>query len=101
MQPVCFGWTVAAVSLLYLGSERLMAEDWPQFRGPNCTGVSPSRKPLPQEFSATKNVLWTASLGDGIGSPVVASGRVFSTAIQDPRGKEPKLLVFAFDAETG
>jgi outer membrane protein assembly factor BamB len=77
------------------------AEDWPQFRGPNCTGVSPSKKALPHEFSPTKNVRWSVVLGDGINSPAVAAGRVFSTSISDPKGKEPKLLVHAFDAATG
>jgi hypothetical protein len=74
-----------AVALSLLGTGRLAAEDWPQFRGPNCTGVSTSKKRLPLEFSATKNVRWSAELGDGIGSPVVADGRVFSTAMAGDR----------------
>jgi outer membrane protein assembly factor BamB len=90
-----------ANALLFVTVGRLSAEDWPQFRGPNCTGVSMSKKPLPLEFSATKNVRWSAVLGDGIGSPAVAAGRVFSTSMSDLKGKEPKLLVHAFDAETG
>ena len=48
----------------------LHAEDWPQFRGPNGTGVS-SSKNLPPEFSAEKNIAWKAKIGDGIGSPIV------------------------------
>jgi outer membrane protein assembly factor BamB len=79
----------------------LAAEDWPQFRGPNCTGISPSKKPLPLEFSATKNVRWSAELGDGIGSPVAAAGRVFSTALVGKKAGEEKLLVFAFDQDSG
>ena len=55
------------------------AEDWPQFRGPNCSGVSTSTAPLPVEFSATEQVRWSAPLPDGIGSPVVAAGRVFTS----------------------
>lgn len=92
---------VLGAVLLCMASGRLAAEDWPQFRGPNCTGVSLSKKALPLEFSATKNVRWSAALGDGIGSPVVAGGRVFSTAVVNLKGKEPKLVVFAFDADTG
>ena len=35
------GWLVLLVVALSLSSRRpLAAEDWPQFRGPNCTGVS-------------------------------------------------------------
>src|SRR5262245_32425712 len=90
-----------ASCLLLVASAALAAEDWPQFRGPNCTGICTSKKKLPTEFSSKKNVLWSAVLGDGVGSPVVAAGRVFVTAMNDPKEKERKLLVYAFDAETG
>jgi outer membrane protein assembly factor BamB len=73
-----------------------LAEDWPQFRGPNAGGVSTSKN-LPTTFSETENVLWTADLGDGVGSPVVAGGRVFSTAMTGPK----TFTVFAHDAGTG
>ncbi len=93
--------TCLALGIVFiLGTGRAAAEDWPQFRGPNCTGISTSKKPLPLEFSATKNVRWSAELGDGIGSPVVAAGRVFSTALAGKPGEE-KLVVFAFDAASG
>jgi outer membrane protein assembly factor BamB len=74
----------------------LSAEDWPQFRGPNASGVSSSKK-LPTEFSETDNVLWKADLGEGIGSPIVAGGKVFSTAMTGPK----EFTVFAHDAATG
>jgi outer membrane protein assembly factor BamB len=95
------GGRVVAAALLLVQGGRLSAEDWPQFRGPNCTGISPSRKALPLEFSATKNVRWSAVLGDGVGSPAVAAGRVFCTGMSAPKGNEAKLVVYAFDAETG
>jgi outer membrane protein assembly factor BamB len=102
MRPVFCICTVAlAAGLLLTPDDRLTAEDWPQFRGPNCSGVSTSKKPLPLQFSPTRNVRWSAVLGDGIGSAVVAAGRVFCTGMSAPRGKEPRLQVFAFDAETG
>lgn len=73
------------------------AEDWPQFRGPNCSGISESSKSLPVKFSATENVAWSAEIGDGVGSPVVAAGRVFTTAMAD----EKTFVVLGFDLETG
>ncbi len=73
------------------------AEDWPQFRGPNCSGISPSLLPLPEKFSATENIRWSAELGDGIGSPVVAAGRVFASAMT----ADETVSLFAFDAATG
>jgi outer membrane protein assembly factor BamB len=60
-----------------------LAEDWPQFRGPNASGVSTSTG-LPAEFSYTDKVRWQATLGDGVGSPVIVQGKVFSTAMTGP-----------------
>lgn len=72
-------------------------EDWPQFRGPNCSGVSTSTKRLPVKFSATENVRWSAKVGDGIGCPVVAAGRVFTAGMRD----EQTVVLYCFDAATG
>ena len=73
------------------------AADWPQFRGPNCSGISPSTSPLPERFSSTENVAWSVKLGDGVGSPVVAGGRVFVTAMDDER----TFALVAYDANSG
>ncbi len=75
----------------------LPAEDWPQFRGPNCAGISESSGHLPVTFSETEGVAWSAELGDGIGSPVVADGRVFTSAMVG----EDDIGLYAFDAVTG
>lgn len=72
------------------------AEDWPQFRGMNSSGVSTSKR-LPAEFSFKEKVLWEATLGDGVGSAVIAAGRVFSTGMVEPQ----KLGVFCHEAATG
>ena len=73
------------------------AEDWPQFRGPNCSGISVSSASLPVEFSESHNVRWSVDLGDGIGCPVVAAGRVFTSAMLD----KDTVGLFAFDAASG
>ena len=73
------------------------AEDWPQFRGINASGVSASQKPLPTEFSLEKNLRWSVKLGDGVGCPIIAGGKVFVTAMTAER----TFSVFAFDAATG
>jgi outer membrane protein assembly factor BamB len=83
--------------LLLLFPARAAAEDWPQFRGPNCSGVSTSAKPLPAEFSHHDKVCWSVALGDGIASPVVARGRVFTTAMTGPH----TFGVFGVDAASG
>lgn len=72
------------------------AEDWPQFRGPNGSGVSTSRG-LPTEFSHKDKVAWSATLGDGISCPIVHSGRVYNTAMTDKQ----EFTVYCHDAASG
>ena len=73
MKHSCFLiFTLAALSL--------HAEDWPGFRGVNGSGVSSSKK-LPHEFSSDTGVAWKAEVGDGVGSPVIMAGRVFTTGM--------------------
>ncbi len=72
------------------------AEDWPQFRGVNGTGVSTGRG-VPAEFSAESKVAWRAKIGEGIASPVIMKGRVFTTAMTG----EQQCTVFAMDAQNG
>ena len=73
------------------------AEDWPQFRGPNSSGVSTSKVTLPTQFNSSDNVKWSANLGDGIGSPVVANGKVFVASMID----DDHVGLHAFDAASG
>src|SRR5215213_2284235 len=75
------GTCLLAVLLTALAARVVVAEDWPQFRGPNCSGISQSPRSLPTTFSATEGIRWSAKIGDGIGSPVVAAGRVFVSAM--------------------
>lgn len=83
--------------VLLLQFSTASAGNWPQFRGPNSSGIAAETGPLPVEFSDTLNVAWSAEMGDGIGSPVVASGRVFTAAMVDPE----TVGLYAFDADTG
>ena len=88
---------IALIGLVVLAVSPVSAEDWPQFRGPNCAGVSTTKAPLPIHFSDTDHVKWSAKLGDGIGCPVVASGRVFTSAMID----DQTVGLLAFDAASG
>ncbi len=83
--------------LVLFGLSAAHAEDWPQFRGPNCNGISSSTRPLPTVFSDKDNVRWKASPGEGIGCPVVAAGRVFTSGMVDAK----TVGLFAYDAKSG
>lgn len=98
MRLKCSGWSsLLACCVVVAVAEHLPAADWPQFRGPNCTGISGEQISLPVEFSETKNVRWSAELGDGIGCPVVSAGRVFTSSMVD----EQTVGLHAFDAVSG
>ena len=96
-------------AFLLLGAQLLVsapaiAEDWAQWRGPNCSGVSLSSKPLPTKFSSTENICWSAEVGDGISSACVAAGRVFCTAMLPQKTGDKRLtkfVVFCFDQVSG
>ena len=93
----CMGWSLL-VGMLLLGSfSPVSAADWPQFRGPNCTGLAAQAKNLPVEFSPEKNLRWSLPVGDGIGSPVAAAGRVFISGMTG----EQTVTLFAVEATTG
>ena len=78
----------------------LLAEDWPQFRGPDGEGHS-TEKGLPLEWSESKNVLWkTPVAGRGWSSPVIAGGRVWLTTATESRGRG-SLRVLAYDVQSG
>ena len=56
--------------------------DWPQFRGPDGSGLCPSCGQMPTEFGPGKNVVWKTALPVGKSSPVVAGDRIFLTAAE-------------------
>ena len=94
--------SIVSTTLLLLAATFACAEDWSQFRGPNCSGISMSTQPLPVKFSdpedgPAENIAWSVPLGDGIASPVVAAGRVFTSAMVG----EQKVALYGFDAATG
>lgn len=77
----------------------LLAGDWPQFKGPNASGVS-ADKNLPVEWSKDKGIKWKAPLpARGVSSPVVAGGKVYVTCSSGTR--DDRLHVLCFDAATG
>ena len=58
----------------------LLAENWPQWRGPSSLGVS-QEKNLPVEWSADSGLAWQADLaGLGASSPIVWDGIVIVTS---------------------
>ena len=66
--------------VLFVLTAPLAAADWPQWRGPSSSGVSPESA-LPVTWSATENIAWKAGLaGVGTSSPIVSGDTVFVTS---------------------
>ncbi|HEV3199805.1 MAG TPA: PQQ-binding-like beta-propeller repeat protein, partial [Bryobacteraceae bacterium] len=72
--------------------------EWPQFRGPNATGVAAPEARPPLEFGPSKHLLWKQPIPLGHSSPAVWGDRIFLTAF-DLATKKLELLSVA--AKTG
>jgi len=72
--------------------------EWPQFRGPNGSGVAAVDAAPPVEFGTTKHLRWKQALPLGHSSPVVWGDRVFLTGF-DTASK--KLELICLDAKKG
>jgi outer membrane protein assembly factor BamB len=74
------------------------AENWPQFRGPDGTGLSDARG-LPLHWSETQNVVWKTAIHDrGWSSPVIYGKQIWLTSASND-GRE--LFVLCVDRDTG
>lgn len=83
-----------AIGIVLLGGA-VVADDWPQFRGVNASGVSPATG-LPVEFGPQRNVVWKTALPPGHSSPVLTRDRIFVTGWE-----ADKLLTICLDRATG
>ena len=76
-------WTALIVALLLVHSAnttRANGSNWPQFRGPNSSGLGAEGQNPPIEFGPEQNLLWKTSLPRGHSSPCIWGGKIFITA---------------------
>jgi len=71
---------------------------WPQFRGPNGSGVAPDGMKLPLHFGPDRNLLWRTPLPSGHSSPCIWGERVFVTGFERP---EKRLETICLDRHSG
>jgi outer membrane protein assembly factor BamB len=69
---------------------------WPQFRGPNSSGLGEGRPPV--HFGPDHMVLWKAAVGAGLSSPIIWEGRIFLTEFD---GANQQLATLCIDRRTG
>ena len=81
-----------------LSFSSVMAGDWPNWRGPAFDGSS-QEKEIPEKFSPSENLLWSAPMpGPAASTPIVWGDTVFLTTTDE---KAQKLLALALDRKTG
>jgi len=84
MNPETIGRLMFAVLVFAsAGAPRAAKDDWPQWRGPNRTGVL-AADAAPSAWPAALAKGWSVPVGEGYSSPVAADGRVFLHARRDP-----------------
>ena len=76
-------------------SVAVAASNWPQFRGPNASGVVDDARP-PVHFGPGTNLLWKTAVPSGVSAPVVWGDHIFLTALENKQ-----LFTLAYDARTG
>src|SRR6185503_209552 len=74
------------IAVLVLMTSALGAADiqWPQFRGPNGSGVAADQKPI-TDFGPSSNVLWKVSIDSGASSPCIWGDRIFLTTFANDK----------------
>ncbi|RMF92000.1 MAG: dehydrogenase [Planctomycetota bacterium] len=90
---------MVALGIVATATAFALADDWPQWRGPNRDGVWYETGIVSRFDGSQLEPVWRAKISGGYSGPTVAEGRVFVT----DRITEPEEIerVHAFDAATG
>ena len=77
-----------------------VAEDWPQWRGPNRDGVWQAENLVDELPEGQLPLDWSVDIGAGYSGPTVADGRVFVMDRQTADGKQTERIL-CLDSKTG
>jgi len=87
----------ASIILLTSFANHLVAQDWPQFLGPERNSNSPQKNLLRSWPESGPEVLWTTNLGKGYGGPVIKDDKVYLLDRDDATGD----IMRCFDFNNG
>ena len=87
---------VTALSMVTGGTAADKKAWWPQFRGPNSSGLGDGTPPV--AFAPDQNVVWKTAVGPGLSSPIVWDGRIFLTEFDRANNR---LSTLGIDRRTG
>jgi outer membrane protein assembly factor BamB len=89
---------VGAISIFISNPLNAQVENWPQFRGINCSGIAAEDQNPPISFGPDKNLLWKTSLPIGFSSLSIWGDCIFTTGIDE---KKKLLKLFCLDRNDG
>jgi len=108
---------IASIALLISAAQ---AQNWPQFRGPEASGIGAGSPPVEWSGEAGKNIRWKTEIpGLGHSSPVIWGDKIFLTSSVSAKGGAPlkvglygdiqpvedegaqKLMVYCLDRKSG
>jgi outer membrane protein assembly factor BamB len=81
----------------WLAVTSIAVADWPQFRGPNSSGIALGPAP-PLEFGPGKNQLWRVPMAAGHSSPCIVGDSIYLTTYDE---KQKKIAVVCLDRNNG
>lgn len=76
------GVLVGIVVVVVVGGDRLSAQDWPQWRGPNRDGKAAGFK-VPETWPKELTKKWNVKVGDGVASPALVGDKLYVFTRQD------------------
>lgn len=88
---------IFSITILLALACNAIAQDWPQFLGPNRNSTSAQKGILRTWPASGPEVLWTANVGPGYGGPVIKDGKVYLLDRDDKTGD----IMRCFDFNTG
>jgi outer membrane protein assembly factor BamB len=70
---------ICIVATILISTSSVVAQDWPQFRGPD--GNASAESKAPTNWSESENMVWKTKLpGKGSSSPIIVGDKIFLTA---------------------
>jgi outer membrane protein assembly factor BamB len=103
MKRYCQAITTVRLAVLFLtscvlGAHAAEVPVWPQFLGPNGSGVAAPEANPPIRFGPKENLIWKASIPSGLSSPCIWGDNIFLTGFDN---QERKLKIFCLDRTKG
>jgi outer membrane protein assembly factor BamB len=91
---------LCGILLWALPAPPMVADNWPQWRGPESDGTS-SESGLPLDWGTDRNIAWRLPLPErGAATPIVWGERIFLTVGEDPR-QSNALWLWSIDRASG